>query len=93
MEPDQTCCRNHTMMKRLPRQFLYGALVLLVVSALFPVCSRDSYSYNCRLCAAYHTRTVNSLFGIPFWRSRTAPMPTPETALYDRFIAQPHEHQ
>ncbi|UCE48739.1 MAG: hypothetical protein JSW47_01055 [Phycisphaerales bacterium] len=83
-------------MKR--RNKIIVTIVLLVAGVLYldvlvPIYKRCLISDNCRLCGVQKNETTVHLWAFRIQRKVVGPTRTAQTDLYDKYIAEPHQHQ
>ena len=63
------------------------------LNVFVPIYRHDHKGYNCKLCAANKLEETVHIWGLPIYKKMGSAKRTAYTELYDRYIAETHEHQ
>ena len=66
---------------------------ILYLDALVPIYKKCYKGYNCRLCGAQKSEKTVHLWAFCIQKEFKGPTRTALTDLYDKYIAEPHDHQ
>ena len=69
------------------------ALGFVILSVFVPIYERSMKLNNCGLCGASKSEVTVYIYGIPVNRKRSGIRKNDYTDHYDKYIAEPHEHQ
>lgn len=83
-------------MKRRNKIIIAVLLLLpcfVILSVFVPIYERSSKFNNCGLCGASKSEVIIYIYGIPAKRKTSGIRKNEYTDYYDKYIAEPHEHQ
>lgn len=80
--------RNKTIIVALC--LVAGVFYLDILVPIYKKCQKGSM---CRLCGVHKSETTVHLWAFRVHRAITSPTRTAHTDLYDKYIAEPHQHQ
>ncbi len=69
------------------------ALGFVILSVFVPIYERSMKFDNCGLCGANKSEVIIYIYGIPAKRKTSGTQNNEYTDYYDKYIAEPHEHQ